>query len=217
LINLNNTPLQIYRAHLPISLLHLRDDLARVQSIFNFEQGPFSCSIPLAHSKLLHESFSEHYNNNPHADVIDKGEYPAFQAIYDLIPSPKASFRLIRRPPFSAYELHTDHDRGKNVCRLQVPIYSGQNAFLCLSDKKNIPEIRSVADLYTPEKFAKRFAINRIEALQEGWLYAFSVDYIHTLYNGESTDRITLIIDVVMDNCFNLWWKQNMIPIINPK
>ena len=210
-------PLHIFRAPLPISLGNLRTELANIQTLFPFENGPFGCSIPLISPKLISPDFVDHYNNNPSANIITQrkstSNHPCFQYIFDLFDAPITAFRLIKRPPYSSYELHEDSDRGENVCRFQVPIFSGANASLCLSDTKEIPEVRSQPDLYTPELFKKRFASSRIEVLEEGWLYSFNVDCVHTLYNGDSNPRITLIIDVVKNKKVSTWMNENMIKI----
>lgn len=203
-------PLEIYRTSLPISLVQLRRDLARAEATLPFDDGPFQCSIPLVPPELLHSDFAQHYNNSPFANIIGRGICPSFQAVFNLIDAPKSSFRLIRKSPKSTYELHEDQDRGENVCRFQVPIFSGPEARLCMSTMTEIKEDRSDPDVYTPDSFAARFEACRIESLAEGWLYAFNVDCIHTLHNGEDSDRITLLMDVVMDEGAWSWWENNM-------
>jgi hypothetical protein len=149
----------------------------------------------------------------PSADIIrtNKHDYafPAFNKLFDLLKSPVTAFRLIRRPPNSTYELHEDTDRGENVWRFQVPIRSGPAAVICLSDKKSIPEIRSEVNAFTPSRFKIRFTKHTIATMEPGWLYAFNVDHVHTLHNGEATDRITLLIDAMLTKEGLVWWKNN--------
>lgn len=205
--------LGLFRSPLPVTIEDLRSDLRHVKELFPFERGPFGISIPLADPEQLDSKFSKHYNNHPAAGVLkpaDGAQCPAFRAVFDLMDAPKASFRLIRRPPYSAYELHDDRDRGEGVCRFQVPLYSGSQALLCMSDQQTIDEGRSAPDEFTVGAFAQRFPNHRIEPLEEGWLYAFNVDCIHTLYNGEPTHRVTLIMDVVMNKASRAWCGAHM-------
>lgn len=206
-------PLKIFRAPLPMPLCRLMEDLKKAEQIMPFEVGPFACSIPLAGPNLLHPAHADHYNNSPSADLIHNTSAeracPAFTALFDLYQSPIAAFRLVRRGPRSTYELHADTDRGEGVWRFQVPLISGPAAVICLSDQRIIDEGRSDPDAYTPEKFRERFVPHRVEALMPGWIYGFNVDYIHTLHNGEDTDRVTLLIDVIMSERGLSWWRAN--------
>jgi hypothetical protein len=205
-------PLKIFRAPIPISLDTLKAEVKEVSQIFPYELGPFSSSIPLVGKDLLAPSHQRHYNNLPSANIIGSkysNKFPGLNCIFNLLDAPKTAFRLIKRPPLTSYELHEDTDRGKGVWRFQVPIISGPKAVICLSDQKGIREIRSQDNIYTPEKFSKRFKNHRIAALEEGWLYSFDVDHIHTLHNGELTDRVTLIIDILMTPNNKEWWRSN--------
>jgi len=206
-------PLKIFRAPLPMPLCRFIEDLERVEKIMPFEEGPFGCSIPLAGPNLLHPAHAGHYNNSPSANVIrdiaPKRACPAFTALFDLFKSPISAFRLVRRGPNSTYELHEDTDRGHDVWRFQVPLISGPAAVICLSNERFIEEGRSDPDVYTPEKFRQRFVPHRVEPLMPGWIYGFNVDYIHTLHNGEDTDRVTLLIDVLLGEKGLAWWRAN--------
>ena len=214
---MNIKPLEIYRGAVPCSLGELLDDLESVQEVMPFDSGPFGCSIPLPHSDLLHSDFRNHYNNQPFADVLDPSanevNFPAFQSIFDMFEAEKTAFRLVKRPPQSAYKLHQDSDRGEGVWRFQVPIISGQKARLCLSDQTSIPEDRSDPDVFTPELFAKRFPTHRIESLEVGNLHIFNVDYIHTVINDDAYHRITLLLDIMMNEKTEKWCNQHMMPI----
>jgi len=209
-------PLKIYRAPLPISVKALKAEVSKVSKIFPFELGPFASSIPLAGKNCIASSHREHYNNFPAANIIGNNnfEFPALNRIFNIFDAPKTAFRLIRRPPQATYELHVDTDRGKGVWRFQVPIVSGPKAVICLSDKKSIKEVRSEEDAYTPEKFRERFKNHRISTLEEGWLYGFNVDHIHTLHNGDLNARITLIIDVLMNSTSKGWWQKNSLEVL---
>jgi len=204
-------PLKIFRAPLPMPLCQFMEELERAQQIMPFEAGPFACSIPLVGLNLLHPAHSGHYNNSPSANLIHdpapERAFPAFTALFDLFRSPIAAFRLVRRGPHSTYELHEDTDRGQDVWRFQAPLISGPAAVICLSDKKIIEEGRSDPGVYTPEKFRERFVPHRVEPLMPGWIYGFNVDYIHTLHNGEDTDRVTLLMDVVLGSKGLSWWR----------
>ena len=205
-------PLKIYRAPIPVGIDVLKAEVNEVSQLFPYELGPFASSIPLVGKDLLAPSHQEHYNNSPSANIIGNAysnKFPGLNCIFNLLDAPKTAFRLIRRPPQTSYELHEDTDRGKGVWRFQVPINSGPKAVICLSDQIGIREIRSEKNIYTPEKFSKRFKNHRIATLEEGWLYAFDVDHIHTLHNGESTDRVTLIIDILMSPKNREWWQIN--------
>lgn len=208
-------PLKIFKSTLPVSINTIREELDNIMDFFPFERGPFGCSIPLAGRGFLHPQYRDHYNNNPNANIIVEQEgtsqFISFQNIFSLFPSQLTSFRLVRLAPQTSYELHEDRDRGEGVYRFQVPIYSTKQALLCLSDKQNIPESRSEPNIYTPALFTKRFPKNRISSLEEGCLYSFNVDYIHTLYNGSSSHRITLIIDVLLNKALSQWMNHNMI------
>ena len=136
----------------------------------------------------------------------------ALKSIFQLFKTDIISFRLIKRPPFSSYGLHHDRDRGQNVERFQIPIHSTSTSLLCLSKATDIPEERTDSDLYTDSLFQSRFPENRIEPLYEGFLYTFNTDYIHTLYHNHDSYRITLLIDVIMNEYMETMVKK-MIPI----
>lgn len=206
-------PLKVFRAPLPAPLSQFIDDLERAERLMPYEHGPFACSIPLAGGELLHPAHAGHYNNAPSADLVHASDprraCPAFDALFELFQSPMAAFRLVRRPAHSAYELHEDTDRGPDVWRFQVPLRSGPAAVVCLSDRRRIEEGRSEPDVYTAQRFSARFSPHRIEPLPPGWIYGFNVDYIHTLHNGEDTDRVTLLMDVILSEAGLTWWRAN--------
>jgi hypothetical protein len=202
-------------------LARLAADAERAAARQGFDRGAYGHSISLPAAEQLDERFREHPNNLPFADAL--GACRSLREIFDELASPKASFRLLRRSPRSAYGLHDDRDKGVDVIRLQIPIVTNDLSFLVVS-RTGAAELDVFAEM--PEAFAPDahgdiwFDMARLAAvwgdrlalfqLEPGRIYFFDTDRVHTLINAGDVPRVTLAVDLVLDDWLGSWMEREL-------
>ena len=203
----------------------LQIDRKYVEERFRYEDGEYSHKISLPSIDEISESHKYFHENVPYRGVL--GYTPYFKEIFDSFETEIAGFILQRRRPYSSYGLHEDafesHSMGENIKRFQIPIITNDNVWLCTTDYHFIPE--TIRLLYEKEglnygksnmttrevyddrnenefrKFKKRFNGHyKCYKLPTGIMYYFDIGKIHTLFNGGSTPKISLIIDVKVND-----------------
>ncbi len=177
----------------------LREDKKFVEEQFKYEDGAFGHCISLPNIFQIAKSHSEHHNNLPYANILNSCSY--FKEIFDSFETEITSFRLMRRKAHSSYGLHDDKDMGDDIKRFQIPIVTNDDSWLCVTHYDEISEGWTEENSYTMEDFGRRFK-GRHDSyqLEPGTMYHFDVTKIHTLFNDGDTDRVTLLIDVKVND-----------------
>ena len=177
----------------------LREDKKFVEEQFKYEDGAFGHCISLPNIFQIAKSHSEHHNNLPYANILNSCSY--FKEIFDSFETEITSFRLLRRKAHSSYGLHDDKDMGDDIKRFQIPIVTNDDSWLCVTHYDEISEGWTEENSYTMEDFGRRFK-GRHDSyqLEPGTMYHFDVTKIHTLFNEGDTDRVTLLIDVKVND-----------------
>jgi hypothetical protein len=170
-----------------------------VEERCNYEDGAFGHCISLPNNFQISKSHSEHHNNLPYANILNSCLY--FKEIFDSFETEITSFRLLRRKANSSYGLHEDKDMGDDIKRFQIPIVTNDDSWLCVTHYDKISEGWTEENSYTMEDFGRRFK-GRYDSyqLEPGTMYHFDVTKIHTLFNEGDTDRVTLLIDVKVND-----------------
>lgn len=194
----------------------LERDLEAATANWRWELGMFGHTLSLPAPEQLCEAGRQHYNNLPFGDRL--GLCPYFRTILASFQCDVMSYRLLRRPPNSLYGLHTDHDKGPRVVRMQIPIRSPVDAFMVVStykDMRELPDTEAARQLSGSASISgnrqrlTRWLDDLVEAsegnmnlyqLQVGWSYFFNTDNVHTLVNLGATERIVLAIDCVAND-----------------
>jgi hypothetical protein len=181
------------------NLKKLNLDRTFVEERFKYEDGAFGHCISLPSIYEISESHKEHHNNVPLRGVL--GHTPHFKEIFDSFKSEITSFRLLRRKADTSYGLHNDKDMGEDIKRFQIPIVTNDDSWLCVTHYDEISEGWTEENSYTMEDFGRRFK-GRYDSyqLESGTMYHFDVTKIHTLFNEGDTDRVTLLIDVKVND-----------------
>ena len=170
-----------------------------VEERCHYEDGAFGHCISLPNNFQISKSHSEHHNNLPYANILNSCLY--FKEIFDSFKSEITSFRLLRRKAHSSYGLHNDKDMGNDIKRFQIPIVTNNDSWLCVAYDDEILEGWTEENSYIMEDFDRRFK-GRYDSyqLEIGTAYHFDVTRIHTLFNNGDTDRVTLLIDVKVND-----------------
>ena len=170
-----------------------------VEERFKYEDGAYGHCISLPSIYDLKEPYLSHHNNVPLRGVLNHTPY--FKKIFDSFETEITSFRLLRRKAHSSYGLHHDKDMGVDVKRFQIPIIQNDNCPLYIAHYDEIEEEWTADNTYTQEDFGRRFK-GRYDwyNLEIGRMYHFDVTKIHTLFNDGDTDRITLLIDLKIND-----------------
>ena len=177
----------------------LREDKKFVEERFKYEDGAFGHCISLPSIYDLKEPYKSDHNNVPLRGVL--GDTPYFKEIFDSFETEITTFRLLRRKAHSSYGLHEDKEMGDNLKRFQIPIVTNNDCWLCVTHYDEISEGWTEENSYTMEDFGRRFK-GRYDSyqLEPGTMYQFDVTKIHTLFNEGDTDRVTLLIDVKVND-----------------
>ena len=178
---------------------NLIEDKKFVEEQFKYEDGAFGHCISLPNIFQIAKSHSEHHNSLQYANILNSCSY--FKEIFDSFETEITSFRLLRRKAHSSYGLHDDKDMGEDIKRFQIPIVTNDDSMLCVTHYDEISEGWTEENSYTMEDFGRRFK-GRYDSyqLESGTMYHFDVTKIHTLFNEGDTDRVTLLIDVKVND-----------------
>jgi len=198
----------------------LQIDRKFVEERFKYDDGGHGHKISLPSIDEISESHKDWYENAPYRGVL--GYTPYFKEILDSFETEIVGFVLQERKPYSAYGLHEDRGMGKNIKRFQIPIITNGDVWLCNTDYYVIPEdirllyekegLNDGSNLWTHEvfddkneneliKFRKRFDGHyKSYKLPPGIMYHFGITNIHTLFNGGSTPKVSLLIDVKVND-----------------
>ena len=114
----------------PFDLDALRREVAHAREIQDFDEGAYGHCVSLPCAEHVAEAYRTHHNNVPFSGALYR--CPLLQRIFGEFRTQKASFRLLRRGPGTAYALHDDRDKGKNIVRFQIPIITNEHAFIAL-------------------------------------------------------------------------------------
>jgi hypothetical protein len=191
----------------------LRAEVARARARQDFSEGLYGhcISLPAAHD--LTAEYRTHHNNVPFSGAL--AECPTMRGIFDSLKTEKASFRLLRRAPGTAYGLHDDKDKGVDILRFQIPILTNPDAFIVaqkdgvsldgLADRVN--EIRESGDLHFDfARFTWEFGQwFDLFSLAPGSMYRFDTDQLHTAINAGDQERIVLGIDILPNDWVRGW------------
>jgi hypothetical protein len=194
---------EVHRYDLEVELHALVRETQRAAKGWDWGRGAYGHALSLPARRQLHPGSRYSYENHPCLGIL--GGYPAFQALFDAFECEKASFRLLRRPPGSAYTWHTDRQKGQDVVRFQIPLVSDDSAFLVTTDYCRVDEIRGSRSVPLDEDSFDRFARAneghyRRHRLEPGRLHYFDTNRVHTLINAGSRERITLSLDLVVND-----------------
>jgi hypothetical protein len=203
-----------------------------VEERFKYEDGGHGHKISLPSIDGISESHKDWYENEPYREVL--GYTPYFKEIFDSFETEIAGFMLQERKPYSSYGLHEDRGLGKKVKRFQIPIITNGDVWLCITDHHVIPEdirllyekdgLNDGSNLWTHEvfedknkqafrNFKERFdGYYKCYKLPPGIMYHFDVTNIHTLFNGGSTSKVSLLIDLKVNDWLENWIENEFLP-----
>lgn len=191
--------MQVYAFDVGVPLEALVRDAHAATRDWDWRRGAYGHALSLPLARDLHPSARYRYPNTPSTGRLDR--CPALRAVFDSFQCEKVSFRLLRRPPHSAYGWHTDEWKGAGVVRFQIPIVSDAQSFLVTTDYRHVEEIRGDRHPLRPEAFDDFARANAghvaKHALQPGRLHYFDTTFVHTLVNGGDGERLTLSFDLV--------------------
>ncbi len=197
------------------SVDRLRADLELATSGWDWSKGAYGHSLSLPSREELHPAGRDHFNNLPFANVLGKCHY--FRQIFDSFECEKVSFRLLRRPPASAYAWHTDKDKGPEVVRFQVPIITNDQSSLVITKYRDYDEFKSMKERLSEREAFDNYALFKKSnqgsfeehVLKPGVLYYFDTNKFHNLFNLASTERVTLAMDFYVND-----WLRERYPAI---
>lgn len=196
--------MEVHRYDLEVELHALVRDTRRAIEGWDWNRGAYGHSLSLSANRQLHPNARYRYENHPSLGILE--QLPAFQQVFDAFECEKASFRLLRREPGSAYDWHTDRLKGhQGTVRFQIPLVSNGSAFLVTTDYWQVDEIRGARAVPLDEESFDRFAganagHYRRHQLEPGRLHYFDTSRVHTLVNAGSDERITLSFDLVVND-----------------
>jgi hypothetical protein len=204
----------------------LRAEVEIARAISEFDKGPYKNCISLPSEKQVYGRYKAHHNNVPFAGALDACPY--LKQIFDSFQTEKAAFRLLRRLPKAAYAFHDDKDRGRDIARFQIPINTSENALLLIATN-NLDMNRfdtdssgfggdANRDLWFNMEQLHRACADAVELfyLEPGFLHYFDTDQIHTLINAACDERITLSIDLVVNDWLENWIQTHLSHTVSP-
>ena len=185
------------------SVAELSRDAETASQGWDWAQGAYGHTLSLPSSQDLDPRGRNNSSNLPFSGAL--GRCPAFRAVLDGFECAKSSFRLLRRRGRTSYGWHHDRDKGPGVVRMQIPIVDEQGSELVVTDYDSFEQIRGgkrrIQDLDYFESFQRKNAGHfRIFRLQTGLLYYFNTNKLHDLLNRGTGDRLTLSIDLVVND-----------------
>jgi hypothetical protein len=195
--------MEVHRYDLDVDFNALVRETLRAVKGWDWSRGAYGHALSLPADRQLHPHGRYRYENYPCLGIL--GHCPAFQAVFDALECEKASFRLLRRAPRSAYSWHTDRRKGQGVVRFQIPLVSDDSAFLVTTNYWDVDEIGGARSVPLDEESFAQFAREnaghyRRHRLEPGRLHYFDTSRVHTLVNAGSGERITLSFDLVVND-----------------
>lgn len=191
----------------------LLEEVGRARARLDFDRGRYGHCISLPAADDLAAQYRTHPNNLPFAGAL--AECPTLRRIFDALEAEKASFRLLRRGPGTAYGIHDDRDKGAGVVRFQLPIATNPCAFLVAQRAgvrldglaERVDEVRAAGGLrFDFRRFVRTFGDwFDLFALPPGFLYRFDTDALHTAINAGDRERIVLGIDLIANDWLAEW------------
>lgn len=178
-------------------ILELKKELEFVFKHNSFKDSFHKHSISLLTEDIAPDSHKDFHNNLPFNNKrLEETSY--YNSIWKLFTdiSEVTCFRIMEKLPHTAYGLHHDKDAGE-IMRFQIPIQTNENCWLALTNQNEIEEGWTPDNSYFKKDLEERFGDDvTFYQLEEGYLYRFDTDVIHTLTNEGDTPRYTLLIDV---------------------
>lgn len=215
---------QVLRTDARYDVPAMQRDVETARQRASFDEGPYKNAISLPSAQQIHAPFRSHHNSVPFTGVLD--HCPTLKGIFDSFRTEKVAFRLLRRLAGAAYSFHDDKDRGRNIARFQIPINTSTQAFLLIArdglDIKRFDLDRSGfkgdhnGDLWFDMTQLREACADDVELyyLEPGCLNYFDTDQVHTLVNAAPDERVTLSIDLVMNDWLARWMRDNLtIPV----
>lgn len=204
----------------------LGKEIEIARSILEFDKGPYKNAISLPSAEQVYEPYRTHHNSVPFSGALDSCPY--LKSIFDSFQTEKAAFRLLRRVAGSAYAFHDDKDRGSNIARFQIPINTSRYAFLLIAgDGLDIKRFDTDGsgfkgdenrDIWFNMKQLDEACAGAVELfyLEPGCMNYFDTDQVHTLINAGKEERVTLSLDMVMNDWLANWMQENLTQPVNP-
>jgi len=217
---------QVVRGETLYDLALMQAEIEIAREICPFEKGPYKNAISLPCAQQVYEPYRAHHNNVPFSGALDRCPY--LKSVFDSFQTEKAAFRLLRRVAGSAYSFHDDKDRGRNIARFQIPINTSENAFLLIArdglDLKRFDldssgfEGDQNHDLWFNMKQLHDACGNAVELfyLEPGCMNFFDTNQVHTLINAAKEERVTLSLDMVMNDWLANWMQENLTCPVKP-
>ena len=211
---------QVVRGTEPYDVSAMRAEVEIARRILDFDKGPYKNAISLPSAEQVYAPYKSHHNNVPFSSALDRCAY--LKSIFDSFQTEKTTFRLLRRLPKTAYAFHDDKDRGSDIARFQIPINTSNLAFLLIA--KNEVDLRrfdtdssgfegdSNGDVwFNMEQLHDACADDvKLFYLEAGYVNYFDTDQVHTLINAEPEERITLSLDLVMNEWLANWMQTHL-------
>lgn len=176
----------------------LNTDLETILSLCDFNESTHKHSISVIREEMCPNSHKEFHNNHPfynHPMEDIPYIYNLWKIFNDI--SDVCSFRIMRKLPHTSYGIHNDTDAG-NVIRMQIPIQTNENCWLAYTNLDEIEEGWTEDSTYFKKDLENRFGNDvKFYQMNEGYLYHFNTNKIHTLTNEGDTIRYTLLIDLL--------------------
>jgi len=217
---------QVVRAETLYDLPLMQTEIEIARGISPFEKGPYRNAISLPSAQEVYEPYRAHHNNVPFSGALD--HCPYLKSIFDSFQTEKAAFRLLRRVAGSAYSFHDDKDRGRSIVRFQIPVNSSKHAFLLVArdgldltrfdiDSSGFQGDRN-GDIWFNTKQLHDACGDAVELfyLEAGRMNYFDTDHVHTLINAAEEERVTLSLDLVMNDWLANWMQENLTVPVNP-
>jgi hypothetical protein len=204
---------EVLKSLVSYDLAALREEVARARARQDFSEGAYGHCISLPAAEDLAAEYRTHHNNVPFSGAL--ADCPTMRTLFDSLQTEKASFRLLRRAPGTAYGLHDDLDKGADILRFQIPILTNPDAFIVAQKEgvsldglaERVDEIRESGDLHFDfARFTRAFGRwFDLFSLAPGSMYRFDTDQLHTAINAGDRERIVLGIDIVANDWVKDW------------
>lgn len=217
---------QVMRTEPIYNVVRLSEEIQIARKILEFDKGPYRNAISLPSADQIYEPYRAHRNSVPFSGALDACPY--LKSIFDSFQTEKAAFRLLRRVPGSAYAFHDDKDRGRDIARFQIPINTSKYAFLLIAtdglDLKRFDKDASGfkgdlnGDIWFNMEQLRDACADVVELfyLEPGCMNYFDTDQVHTLINAAEEERITLSIDMVMNEWLENWMQAKLTHPVSP-